>query len=209
MKIIKTIFSGFLLIAACAAIGIAQDKAGDKGAPSSTNSNSSKTPRGWQIYNLGAKDGFRIALPKKPESESQEMKISGKTINVTYFTASSDDIFTVIADIYDLPMDAARFTEENKLYLFKKVREGLVEGMKSELDKNGLKPEIKFYTQSSVKLNGLSGYEQDLQVGPIKGRARMLSVKDHIYIFFTMLLDGSKETLVGDFLDSFEYSGAK
>lgn len=84
---------------------------------------------------------------------------------------------------------------------------GLIEGMKTELEKSGLKPDIKFYTQKSVTLKGLSGYEQDLSVGSFKGRARMLSSKDHIYIFFTLLLEDSKETLIGDFLDSFESGG--
>lgn len=204
----KIFFSVILLIAACAAIGFAQS-AGDKGSSNSSTSNSTNLPKGWQIYNLGSKDTFKVAMPKKPEIESEEMKGVDKPIKITYFTSSSDEVLTIIADIYDLPLNSDSLSEANKLDLFKKVREGLVAGMKSELDKNGVKTEIKFAVQKSVTLKGVSGYEQDLNVGPFKGRTRMLSVKDHIYIFFAMLLDDSQESLMSDFLDSFSYTGAK
>jgi hypothetical protein len=213
VKIMKNFFFGILLIAACAAVSAAQGTAGDKGAPptslQTTTSNSADFPKGWQVYNLGSKDTFRAALPQKPEIESEDMKSGDRTMKVTYFTASSSDILTVIADISDLPIESDRLTEANKIYLFQKVREGLLEGMKSELEKTGFKAEIKFNTQKNISLKGISGYEQDLSVGQIKGRARMLSVKDHIYIFFTLLLDESKQSLMSDFLDSFEYVGAK
>ena len=212
MKIVNKIIFGILLITACAIAGIGQEKAGDKGAPASsqtTSSNSANLPNGWQVYNLGSKDTFKVAMPAKPGVESQSIKTGDSTAKVSYYTASSNDILTVIADISNLPLTADRMSEDTKLYLFKKVREGLVEGMRSELDKNGVKTEIKFGTQKNVTVKGASGYEQDMNVGPFAGRARMLSVKDHIYIFFTLLLEESQESLMGGFLDSFEYTGAK
>jgi len=209
VKIMKTIFPVILLMAACAAVGTAQGSAGDRGAPNSAQPTISNLPQGWQLYSLGSRDTFKVAMPKKPETESEEIKSGNKPIKITYFTSSSDAVLTIIADIYDLPLNADSLTEANKMDLFKKVREGLVAGMKSELDKNGVKTEIKFYTQKSVTLRGVSGYEQALDVGPFKGRTRMLSVKDHIYIFFTMLLDDSQESLMGEFLDSFNYTGTK
>jgi len=212
MKIRQNFLSGILLIAALAAAGFAQT-AGDKGAsPNSSQTTTSNTTvfrNGWQVYNLGSKDTFRVALPKKPEIESENMKSDGTNMKVTYFSSSSDEIFTIIADLYDLPLNSDQFTEKDKLFLFKKVREGLIQGMKSELEKSGFKAEIKFQPQKSIALNGISGYEQGLSIGTIRGRTRMLSAKDHIYIFFTLLLDDSKESLMGDFLDSFEFIGSR
>ncbi len=208
MEIMKKKFSVILMIAACAAISFAQT-AGEKGAPNSSTSNSANLPKGWQIYKLGSKDTFKVAMPKKPEIESEEMKGIDKPIKITYFTSSSDEILAIIADIYDLPLNSDSLSEANKLELFKKVREGLISGIKSELDKKGFKAEIKFSKQNNVTLRGISGYEQDFTLGQIKGRTRMLSIKDHIYIFFTMLLDDSQESLMGDFFDSFNYTGAK
>jgi hypothetical protein len=213
VKIVKKVFFSILLIGVCVGLNTAQNKEGDKGAAPknapTTSSTSETLPKGLQVYNLGSKDAFKVAMPQKPQVESQELSSDGKPIKVTYYTASSPEIFTVIADIYDLPIVGEQLSEENKNFLFKKVREGLIDGMKSELEKNGLKPEIKFYAEKSVTLKGISGKEQDLSVGPIKGRTRMLSTKDHVFIFFVMLLGDSSESQTSSFLDSFEYVGKK
>ena len=190
----------------CAAIGVAQNKGAQASA---TTSNSADLPEGWQVYKLGSKGSFNVALPGKPETESENLKSGDFTMKAAYYNSSSNDIVTVLADIYDLPINSGSLTEKDKLYLFQKVREGFAKGIKSELEKTGFKAELKFYEQKSVTLKGISGYEQAIGIGNLKGKTRMLSNKDHIYIFFTLLLEDSKENLISDFLDSFEYIGAR
>lgn len=168
---------------------------------------SAPLPTGWQIFSLGSTDAFKIAMPRKPDSRTEDISNEGISMKATYHIADNDDIFTTIADIHNLPLTADDMTEENRVLFFDKIRDGLVEGVKEGLEKNGLKLEMKFLAQKRITYKGMSGFEQDLTLGDFKGRTRMLPKKDHIMIFFTLLMPTKDESLMVSFMDSFEFVG--
>jgi hypothetical protein len=165
------------------------------------------SPEEWETFKLGVTDVFSIAMPGAPESKSESLSSEGFVMKANFYTTSTDEIFVSIVDMHDLPLKVDEVSDETRTFLFTKVRDGLIEGITTALEKNGKKLEIKFAAQKNVSLKSLNGYEQDLTIGTIKGRARMLSRADHIYIFFTLVRVEANENLMNKFLDSFEYLG--
>jgi hypothetical protein len=199
MKLLKNALPGLALIISFASVAFAQEHGGQL---------SLSLPNGWQTLRLGARDVFKVALPKAPESKTEDNSGDGINMQTTYYSVDSDDIFMAIADVHNLPMTAEQMSDENRIFFFAKVRDGLVQGIKSGLEKTGLKLEVKFFPQKSLAFKGMKGYEQDLLIGTFKGRARMLPKNDHIFIFFTLLMPEKNEALMSSFLDSFEYVGS-
>jgi hypothetical protein len=128
-------------------------------------------------------------------------------MKASYHFSDSDEIFVAVADVHNLPLTADQMTEKDRLFFFEKVRDGLIEGVKEGLKQSGLDLEIKFLPQTGINFKGMTGYEQDLTLGTLKGRTRMLPKKDHIFIFFALTMPKEKEAPMGNFLDSFEFIG--
>lgn len=209
VRFVNRVFFSIVLIMSCACINFAQSHGHERDTPSNNTkpivSSSTALPNGWQTFSFGTKDVFNIAMPKRPETQTEDLSSNGYKMKSTYYTADSKEIFVAIADIHELPLVADRLPEETRNYFFEKVRDGLIQGIKTALEQNGLKLEIKFSSQKSITFKGISGYEQDFSIGTIKGRTRMLPKKDHIFVFFTLIMPNSDENLMGSFFDSFEY----
>lgn len=200
MQISKSALLSIGLVLCCVCLTLAQGK----DAPATTV----QLPTGWQVFSLGEKDVFKIAMPRKPDSSTEDMSSNGFAMKASYHFADNDDIFVAVADVHNLPLTADQMTEKDRLFFFEKVRDGLVEGVKEGLKQNGMELEIQFLAQKGITFKGMTGYEQDLTLGTLKGRTRMLPRKDHIFIFLALAMPHKDEAPMGSFLDSFEFIGA-
>lgn len=162
---------------------------------------------GLTTFTLGKRSPFKISMPGKPTVESSKLKVERDTIQSDLYTSSSSNLVAVVGDVSNLPLIDGGISPALQKQFFNKVREGIVEGVKEEMEKSGVK--IKFSTGPERKIthDSFSGFEQDMTIGQLKGRARMLTGDGHIFIFLLIAIDETGQDLMDGVLDSFEYIG--
>lgn len=149
-------------------------------------------PAGWQKYEFGEPRLFSVALPAKHEVETEVVKLGPKLFAPGYTYSGETDDGTYIAYYMEkLPIDAARMPEKYKNDFYEGVWKGLVDGIRQEMEKNGILLQLESGESRPAKVSGLDARDQDFTLGPVGGRVRM--VLSGSRIFLALLMEDSEK----------------
>ena len=131
-------------------------------------------PPGWQKYQFGAEPLFSVLLPVKYEASAEVVEMGGETPTISYTYIAETDTSIYLALLTDnMPVIAERLPDNMKQRFFEGMWRGFVEGMRSEMAKNGMLFKITAGELKKATVSGLEGREQEFTLGPLIGRARM------------------------------------
>ncbi len=145
-------------------------------------------------------------MPKRPTAEVSKSTIS-ESVEVTTdaYTASNEDGVFVVAYVKDLPLEAAKMSEANRQSFYEGMWRGMAEGIRVELEKNGLTFKVELLgAPEKPKVSGFAGRGQNFTIGPLQGKAQMVLLGQHAYILLSVLADEKAIAHRNVFFDSFE-----
>ena len=154
-----------------------------------------------------ANKSFSIKMPTEPKVESEDLGGDAGDIKATYYTAEGEDVFIVLAVMYDLPMKADRLNEQEAGNIFESFRKGFAEGFQNSFAESGLTVDVKFGEKVKTTAAGLSGIDQDVSIGMFSARTRILFAKDEVFMFFVFPLPGADEGTAEKLLNTFTFNG--
>ncbi|MGB9178862.1 MAG: hypothetical protein WCB68_06385 [Pyrinomonadaceae bacterium] len=174
-----------LLVAACFSQTQAQQHGEHAETPSSNTSvtvDELPVPAGWNKF-APAGNAFSVLLPSKPEESVARTPVSaGITLTTHAYTVTTDDGVYLVAVMSDLPLVAEKMTDAYKQSFYDGMWKGMAEGIREELEKNGLVIKLETGAQRSVVVGGLQGREQDFTVGSLGGRTQMALTGQRAYL---------------------------
>lgn len=130
-------------------------------------------PAGWQRYQMGERPSFSVIFPVAPQASAEKNALSGSLTNI-YLATDDNGVFV-----------AARFSgivggtagNERQERFFKEFVTGFAEGMKESLATRNINAELKFTDSKKITTaSGQTGFQQDMMLGPFKGRAQVAFV---------------------------------
>ena len=134
------------------------------------------TPAGWQRYQFGERPQFSVILPAAPESSAEQMPDSTTIVNLYIAPAVGIGIFAA-ARLDKIPADLEKAHESRREAFFKEYFGGFAKGFQESMAKNNLSFQLQLLdSQKVVTATGRSGFQQDMSVGPFKGRAQLVFV---------------------------------
>jgi hypothetical protein len=136
------------------------------------------SPRaGWRRYQFGDNPAFSVVMPTQPEASAERTPSPGAPAMVVHLYTSTNDTGVYGAARLDgLPINIERSTEAERQGFFKNFAAGFVNGFQESLKKNNLNYELKLHEPRKVTAAGYEGFEQDLTVGPFRGRTQLVFV---------------------------------
>lgn len=165
----------------------------------------SSAPRGWKKFQYGEPPRFSILLPEKHEAAGELVPMAGADKPATTYVYTGETETSVYMAMYieDLPFIGERMAENLKQAFYDGMWSGMLNGMKSEVEKNGLLFKITSGEKKQITVSGLEGRSQDFTFGPLNGHARMVITGQRAYMAVSMAPpDGGGERAV--FFNSFE-----
>lgn len=202
-----------LLVAACFSQAQAQQHGEHAETPTAgtpaANETEIKAPAGWNTFAPAGRD-FSILLPGKPEESVARTPVSsGIALTTHAYTVTTDGGVYLVAVMSDLPLVAEKMSDAYKESFYDGMWKGMAEGIREELEKNGLTMKLEVGEHRSAIVGGLQGREQDFTVGPLGGRTQMALTGGRAYLTMAFWTDETKtESERAAFFDSFQI-GAK
>lgn len=144
-------------------------------------------PAGWQRYEVGEPRLFAFNIPAEHEVETEAVRLGPGLVAHSYtYSGETDDGTYLAYYIEKLPIDAERMSEKYKTQFYAGVWQGLVGGIRQELEQNGLLLKFESGESRPAKVSGLDAREQDFTLGFIKGRARMVLSGSRVFLVLVM-----------------------
>jgi hypothetical protein len=172
--------------------------------PPSRTVEDASAPAGWKKYEFGATPLFTILLPAEHESAAVQVPMGGSDTATTYvYVGQGDSGVFMTMYVEDMPLIAERLSEEWKQNFYAGLWRGMVEGMRSEMEKNGVLFKIESGELKKTKISGHDGREQEFTFGPLKGLTRMVLVGRRAYVALSMVQPEKPLTEHTAFFDSF------
>lgn len=163
-------------------------------------------PAGWQRYEFGTPRLFAVSLPAKHEFMAEFLMLGGGKPSSAYTYAGETDDGSYLASVIEnLPFDAARMPEKMKNNFYDGIWEGMVSGIKKDMEKNGLLLTFEPGPSRPAKVGGIDGREQDFKLGVLKGRVRTALSGNRVFLVLLMEPTDADISNTGlAFLDSLE-----
>lgn len=165
----------------------------------------SSAPKGWKKFQFGEPPLFGVFLPEKHEATGELIPMAGADKPASTYVYVGETETSVYMAMYaeDLPFVGERMPEEIKQSFYDGLWMGMLEGMKSEVEKSGLLFKIVSGEKKKITVSGLEGRSQDFTFGPLNGHARMVIAGQRAYLALIMAPpDGGGEREA--FFNSFE-----
>jgi hypothetical protein len=140
-------------------------------------------PAGWKRYQFGDPISFSAILPGAPEYHSSRLAPDKGSLIARYYLNSNATGVYVLNYIESSQTNPFNTSETETTITFNKYMTGLIKGFKAALQANGLTDlETTMGDQRRIKISGFVGYEQDLTIGPLQGRAQVLFLGKYAYV---------------------------
>lgn len=166
----------------------------------------SSAPKGWKKLQFGGKPVlFAIILPEKHEATGELIPMAGadKPATTYIYAGETETSVYMAMCVENLPFIGERMPEEIKQAFYDGLWKGMLEGMKSELNRSGLLFKVVPGEMKKTTVSGLEGRSQDFTFGPLNGHARMVMAGQRAYVAVIMAPpDGGEEREA--FFNSFE-----
>lgn len=165
----------------------------------------SSAPGGWKKFQFGEPALFSIILPEKHDAVGEILPLPGVAKPATSYVYTGETEVGVFMAMYveNLPFVAGGLSENIKESFYDGMWQGMLGGMKAELERTGLLLKITSGEKKTITLSGLQGRSQDFTFGPLNGHARMAIAGQRAYMALIMAPpDGGGEREA--FFNSFE-----
>lgn len=171
--------------------------------PAATYENKVATPAGWNMFSP-AGNAFSVLLPGKPEETTDRTSVSsGIVVSTHAYTVTTDGGVYLVAVMNDLPLVAEKMSDVYRQSFYDGMWKGMAEGIREELEKNGLTMKLEAGVQRNAVVGGLQGREQDFTVGPLMGRAQMALTGQRAYLTMAFWTDEKTAGERAAFFNSF------
>jgi hypothetical protein len=166
----------------------------------------SSAPKGWKKFQFGGEPVlFAIILPEKHDAAGEHIPMAGadKPATTYVYTGETESSVYMAMCVENLPFVGERMPEEIKQAFYDGMWKGMLEGMKSEMNRTGLLFKVVPGEMKKITVSGLDGRSQDFTFGPLNGHARMVMAGQRAYLALIMAPpDGGEEREA--FFNSFE-----
>jgi hypothetical protein len=165
----------------------------------------SSAPLGWKKFQFGEPALFGVILPEKHESIAELVPMAGAGQPATNYMYSGQTESSVYMAGYieNLPFIAERVPETFKQSFYDGMWRGMLQGMKSALERNGVLFDVVSGEKKNITISGLAGRSQDFTFGPLNGHARIVIAGRRAFMAMSMAPpDGGSEREL--FFKSFE-----
>lgn len=160
--------------------------------PPATSETEMTAPAGWKNF-TPAGNAFSVLLPSKPEETVARTPISsGIALTTHAYTVTTDNGVYLVAVMDDLPLVAEKMSDTYKQSFYDGMWKGMAEGIREELEKNGLTMKLEPGAQRNAVVGGIQGREQDFTVGPLGGRTQMALSGQRAYLTMAFWTDEQK-----------------
>lgn len=188
----------------------ARKEAGRSGALRITPVEDKLAPVGWKRYRFGEPVEFSVALPRPPfavsEATANDERFASPAPIV--YLAPSETAAYGVSYIDDPQLVPKLKTEEGRESFFLNYSAGLANGMKQGMQLKGESGELKLSPPRRVTIDGLSGFERDMAVGPLSGRVQAVVVGEKAYVVFAQWNTHSPEKERAAFFSSFKVNAS-
>lgn len=130
-------------------------------------------PAGWNRYQMGEGPRFSAIFPVAPQESADKNPVSGGT---TYIYLATNENGVFVAARFSGIVGGTAGTERQERF-FKEFVTGFAQGMKESLATRNINAELQFTDSKKITTaSGQSGFQQDMMLGPFKGRAQVAFV---------------------------------
>jgi hypothetical protein len=159
-------------------------------------------PTGWRRYQFGDPVQFGAVLPSQPGVHSSK---SG-TLTQHIYLAQNSETGTQYFLIYmvDTAVMTERRSDADAKRAFDDLMKGLAEGAKESLKRIEIIAEMKVDAERRIKISGIDGYEQEVSIGPLSGRAQAVFLGRTAYMAISFWPKGSSLNEPAAFFNSFQ-----
>ena len=166
-------------------------------------------PAGWQRYQFGERPQFSVILPAAPESSAERMPDSTTIVNLYIAPAAGTGIFAA-ARLDKIPADLEKAPESRREAFFKEYFAGFAKGFQESMAKNNLSFQLQLLdSQKVVTATGRGGFQQDMSVGPFKGRSQLVFVGTSAFCVLAIWNEKVPAATYETFFKSFQLTPAK
>ncbi len=157
-------------------------------------------PAGWRRYQLGERPEFSVILPSVPEASAEREPKSGSIVNL-YVSNNASGIY-VASRLDGIPGDVQRADRQEMF--FKEYFAGFAKGFQQSMAANNLNFQLQLVDAKAITTaTGRQGFQQDLIVGPFKGRAQLVFVGTSSFCVISIWNENASTTDSQAFFNSF------
>ena len=157
-------------------------------------------PAGWVRYQMGNRPYLSAIFPEVPQASAEKNATSGGVTNI-YLATSDAGVF--VAARFD-GIVGGTVGDEKQDRFFKQFVTGFAKGFKESLTAKGFNADLQFTESKKISIgSGQNGFQQDMTLGPFKGRAQIAFVDSSGFAIVSMWSSTTPASVPEEFFKSF------